>query len=166
MDALIGPRASAMSLAIAAVLLLVPALVGPVNASEVADPGAPTPARKAMAPATGAAAKVRPRPRPVDRSAVGPRADRAAAPPLALGPRKPLALSLTQSEMGSILFRYQPEPSDAGHSAFDDVTVMAPAELQPMRDPAHEIWGGIAAPVWALLHPTEAWRIFLPVPPK
>ncbi len=166
MDALIGPRANATLLVIAAVLLLMPAGVGPASAGEVADAGAPAPARQAKAPVAPAAVKFRPRPRPVEHSAAGPRADRVAAPPLALGPRKPLLLSLTQPEIGSILFRYQSEPNDAGHSAFDDVTVLAPTELQPMRDPAHEIWGGIAAPVWALLHPTEAWRIFLPVPPK
>lgn len=28
-----------------------------------------------------------------------------------------------------------------------------------------EIWPGIAAPFWALLHPTQAWRIFGPIPP-
>ena len=28
-----------------------------------------------------------------------------------------------------------------------------------------EIWPGIGAPFWALLHPTQAWRIFGPIPP-
>ena len=28
-----------------------------------------------------------------------------------------------------------------------------------------DIWPGIAAPFWALLHPTQAWRIFGPIPP-
>lgn len=28
-----------------------------------------------------------------------------------------------------------------------------------------EVWGGIAAPFWALLHPTQAWRVFAPLPP-
>lgn len=27
------------------------------------------------------------------------------------------------------------------------------------------VWGGIAAPIWALLHPLQAWRIIAPVPP-
>lgn len=27
------------------------------------------------------------------------------------------------------------------------------------------VWPGIAAPFWALLHPTQAWRIFAPIPP-
>lgn len=27
------------------------------------------------------------------------------------------------------------------------------------------VWRGIAAPFWALLHPTQAWRIFAPIPP-
>jgi hypothetical protein len=28
-----------------------------------------------------------------------------------------------------------------------------------------QIWPGIAAPFWALFHPTQAWRIFAPIPP-
>jgi hypothetical protein len=28
-----------------------------------------------------------------------------------------------------------------------------------------QVWPGIAAPFWALLHPTQAWRIFAPIPP-
>lgn len=27
------------------------------------------------------------------------------------------------------------------------------------------VWPGIAAPFWALLNPTQAWRIFAPLPP-
>ena len=27
------------------------------------------------------------------------------------------------------------------------------------------VWPGIAAPFWALFHPTQAWRIFGPIPP-
>lgn len=27
------------------------------------------------------------------------------------------------------------------------------------------VWPGIAAPLWALLHPTQAWRIIAPLPP-
>lgn len=27
------------------------------------------------------------------------------------------------------------------------------------------VWPGIAAPFWALLHPTQAWRIFAPMAP-
>lgn len=28
-----------------------------------------------------------------------------------------------------------------------------------------EVWGAIAAPFWAILHPTQAWRIIAPIPP-
>jgi hypothetical protein len=42
-------------------------------------------------------------------------------------------------------------------------------EVEGERIPAPkftpEIWPGIAAPFWALLHPTQAWRIFGPIPP-
>jgi hypothetical protein len=42
-------------------------------------------------------------------------------------------------------------------------------EVQGARVPAPtftpQVWPGIAAPFWALLHPTQAWRIFMPLPP-
>jgi hypothetical protein len=42
-------------------------------------------------------------------------------------------------------------------------------EVEGERIPAPkftpDIWPGIAAPFWALLHPTQAWRIFGPIPP-
>lgn len=28
-----------------------------------------------------------------------------------------------------------------------------------------DVWPGIAAPVWAIFNPTQAWRIFAPLPP-
>lgn len=33
----------------------------------------------------------------------------------------------------------------------------------PPSSPA--VWGAIAAPFWALLNPTQAWRIIAPIPP-
>jgi hypothetical protein len=42
-------------------------------------------------------------------------------------------------------------------------------EVEGARVPAPtftpQVWPGIAAPFWALLHPTQAWRIFMPLPP-
>lgn len=35
----------------------------------------------------------------------------------------------------------------------------------PRRPVTPEVWGGIATPIWAILHPTQAWRIFAPLPP-
>jgi hypothetical protein len=48
----------------------------------------------------------------------------------------------------------------------EEVTVTAPEELLPMRDETQEIPGGVAALLWAIAHPTQSWRIFLPIPPK
>jgi hypothetical protein len=28
-----------------------------------------------------------------------------------------------------------------------------------------QVWLGVAAPFWALVNPTQAWRIFFPIPP-
>lgn len=42
-------------------------------------------------------------------------------------------------------------------------------EVEGARVPTPEftprVWPAIAAPFWALLHPTQAWRIFAPIPP-
>ena len=35
-----------------------------------------------------------------------------------------------------------------------------------MEDVYDEMWGGVLAPIWALMHPTQSWRILLPVPPE
>lgn len=45
----------------------------------------------------------------------------------------------------------------------DDVEVEGTREPPPPVTPT--IWTGIATPVWALLHPLQAWRVFLPFPP-
>lgn len=44
------------------------------------------------------------------------------------------------------------------------VTGHQEAALPQTDSESPEPWAGIAAPVWALLNPTQAWRIFLPVP--
>ena len=42
-------------------------------------------------------------------------------------------------------------------------------EVEGARIPPPEftprVWPGIAAPLWALFNPTQAWRIFAPIPP-
>jgi len=42
-------------------------------------------------------------------------------------------------------------------------------EVEGARIPAPEftprVWPGIAAPLWALFNPTQAWRIIAPIPP-
>jgi hypothetical protein len=42
-------------------------------------------------------------------------------------------------------------------------------EVEGARVPAPtftpRVWPAIAAPFWALFHPTQAWRIFAPIPP-
>ncbi len=78
----------------------------------------------------------------------------------------PLQLTLTDPQIRAINAEYQAQSLNAVFGAFDDVIVVAPAWEAPMRDVTREVWGGLAAPVWAILHPAQAWRIFLPVPPR
>jgi hypothetical protein len=80
---------------------------------------------------------------------------------------KPMNFLLTRDELRAIADRYvwvSPEPDPASET--EQVTVKAPAYLAPMRDRSQDVAGGIAAPFWALAHPKDAWRIFLPIPPK
>ena len=81
-------------------------------------------------------------------------------------PVRPLRLTLTQAEMRAIVARYQNDRGGVMNRPLDEVVVTAPVELLPMRDITQDVWGGLAAPLWALLHPTQAWRIFLPIPQR
>jgi len=82
-------------------------------------------------------------------------------------PPKPLDFLLTRDELRAIAERYVwTEPGEGQIDETETVTVTAPAYLAPMRDPSQDVAGGIAAPFWALAHPKDAWRIFLPIPPK
>ena len=152
MDDVTRPGASATLLALAVALAGVPGGAGAATSGRLQNGGPRPPPHKAAAPLAG-------------RIRVGARAPLHPASPAPTGPRQPLDLTLPQTKFSAILGQY-PADSGGAPSAFGDVTVRAPAELQPMRDPVHEVWGGIGAPVWALLHPTQAWRIFLPIPPK
>jgi hypothetical protein len=79
---------------------------------------------------------------------------------------KLLRLTLTRAELQSIIARHEKISGHATGGQLEENTVTARVELLPMRDMAHEVWGGIAAPLWAVLHPTQAWRILLPIPPE
>jgi len=78
---------------------------------------------------------------------------------------KPLWLPHTREDWDSIV-------SKAGlavqtTNGIEEVTVTAPADLVPMKVDVYDgMWAGILAPVWGVLHPTEAWRILLPIPPR
>jgi hypothetical protein len=81
---------------------------------------------------------------------------------------KELQLLLTRAEILAIVRRHRTdeEAAAAFKADADEVLVTAPGNLVPMRDPAQDAWGGIAAPFWAVMNPRDAWRIFLPIPPK
>jgi hypothetical protein len=96
-------------------------------------------------------------------------------------PERLLQLPLTgaeiQATLRAIYAERQSHPADTGDGleevtvttsadGLEEVTVTAPEELLPMRDETQEIPGGVAALLWAIAHPTQSWRIFLPIPPK
>lgn len=105
-------------------------------------------------------------PDPLDRLEIDGQSRSGATPMLQAAPAARLRLTLTHAQMQAILARYGPNTDSAARGQLDEITVTAPAKLLPMRDTSRWIWGGLGAPMWALVHPTEAWRIVLPIPPK
>jgi len=81
---------------------------------------------------------------------------------------KPLDLLLTREELLWIVRNYEIRTGEVltGPIDEDEVVVVGPRELAPIRDVSQDAWGGIAAPFWALMNPKDAWRIFVPIPPK
>ena len=81
---------------------------------------------------------------------------------------KPLNLLLTQAELRAFVRNYEIRTGEVLTAPIleDEVIVIAPGELAPMRDVSQDVAGGIAAPFWAIMHPKDAWRIFVPIPPK
>jgi hypothetical protein len=80
-----------------------------------------------------------------------------------------LNLLLTQSELRDWVRDYERQTGQnltAPIQDDDEVIVAAPGYVAPMRDVSQDAWGGIAAPFWAILNPGNAWRIFVPIPPK
>ena len=75
-----------------------------------------------------------------------------------------IQLTPTQAEIQTIIARYPMQTGSAVNRQLEEIVVTAPIEVLPVRDPTRDIWEGIAAPFWAMLHPTQAWRIFLPIP--
>ena len=102
---------------------------------------------------------------PVDIPAMRGAAD--VAPDPEPGMVKPLWLPRTRSDWDEVVAVARVNPArtaDASVDGFEEVVVTAPEDLLPTPGVYEEMWGGILAPVWAVLHPTQAWRIFLPIP--
>ena len=80
----------------------------------------------------------------------------------------PLDLRLTQSELRALILDYENRTGEVLTAPIEDdaVVVTAPGVRAPMRDPSQDVGGGILAPFWAIFHPKDAWRIFVPIPPK
>lgn len=82
--------------------------------------------------------------------------------------RKPIDFLLTQAELRSFISRYEARTGEVLTAPIleEEVLVTAPNVVVPMRDVSQDVWGGIAAPFWAIMNPTQAWRILVPIPPK
>ena len=90
-----------------------------------------------------------------------------ASEPMVASTHQPLDLLLTQSELRSIIHRYEERTGEFLTAPIDDeVLVTAPGEQAPMREPSRDVARGLAAPFWAIANPSQSWRIFMPIPPK
>jgi len=72
----------------------------------------------------------------------------------------------TRTAIEAFVSSYEARHGPAPESFLEEVNVKAPPVPLRMRDLSQDVRGGVAAPFWALLHPTQAWRILLPIPPK
>lgn len=79
-------------------------------------------------------------------------------------PRKPLDLRapnithlFTSEQLNQIL------AATFVREDIEEVQVEGERDRRPTATP--EVWPGIAAPIWALLNPSQSWRIFVPLPP-
>ena len=79
-----------------------------------------------------------------------------------------LNLLLTRAELQAIVRNYEVKTGEVHTSPIDEdeVIVTAPYDLAPMRDVSQDLPGPIVAPFWAVMHPKDAWRIFVPIPPR
>lgn len=91
-------------------------------------------------------------------------ANAAVIPAKAAPPRKPLDLRapqitqlFTSEELNKIL------ATTFVREDIEEVEVEGARDRRPTDTP--EVWPGIAAPVWAVLNPSQSWRIFAPLPP-
>lgn len=89
----------------------------------------------------------------------------AAAEGLALDPPRITELFLPKELDKRMEAMSAPEPAPAGERAVEQVQVEG-ARLAGPPPGAPRPWPGIAAPIWAVLNPADAWRIFLPWLPE
>jgi hypothetical protein len=73
---------------------------------------------------------------------------------------------LSEHDLDEIIAKNRAIANENDSSQFEAVVVTSPTELVPMHSSTREVWGGLAAPFWAMAHPTQAWRILLPIPPE
>ncbi len=69
-----------------------------------------------------------------------------------------IATFLSQEQIDSVLSKV------TDRDTLEEVEVEG-SRLRHAVPTTPDIWPGLAAPVWALLHPLQSWRIFAPIPP-
>ena len=91
-----------------------------------------------------------------------------AAPPSAAVPATPpKRLDLRAPDITKVFSQAQLQQvlSKALDPSIEEIEVQGRRSGQPLPPSTPTVWPAIAAPFWALMHPTEAWRIIAPMPP-
>ena len=92
-----------------------------------------------------------------DADALADEAATAAPPPKALDLRPPQITRLyTPRQLENLIARMEAKN-------IEEIEVEGARIPPPTFTP--RVWPGIAAPFWALFHPTQSWRIFAPIAP-
>ena len=91
----------------------------------------------------------------------------AADPPKPAAAMAPKRLDLRAPDITKLFSEAQLKEvlSKALDPRIEEVEVEGRRSNEALPPSSPNVWGGIAAPFWALAHPTQAWRILAPMPP-
>jgi hypothetical protein len=78
--------------------------------------------------------------------------------------KQPYQFKLSARDLDGIIAKHSALATKKSAAQLEEVVVTSPTELLPLHSPTREVWGGLAAPFWAIAHPTQAWRILMPIP--
>jgi hypothetical protein len=91
-------------------------------------------------------------------------AQAAETPPAAPTPASTSKMDLRVPRITELYTTEQLHQMLAGTFA-DIEEVQVEGSREPLPPVTPEVWRGLFAPIWAMLNPSQAWRIFAPLPP-
>lgn len=149
-----------LSVATATPAILAACLLALSESAEVQDKPATQPPRAVAATAATAAS---PSAAAIATTAAAPSVTPSTTSPVT----PPQRLDLRAPDITKIFSaaRLQQVLSKVNDPSIEEVEVEGRRSGQPLPPSTPIVWPGIFAPVWALMHPTQSWRIIAPLPP-